>query len=159
MKTKVLTLALLSGLVLAAGAAQADNHRERPDFATLDLNGDGALTFEEMQGRGAARFAAMDSDGDGALSVAELTASATERAAQRADRMIARFDENEDGLLQEDEMPTRGERRAAQMFERVDADEDGVISAEEFAAAKAHMGERRGDHRGDHRGEGRRDRG
>lgn len=155
MKTRILTVALLSGLVLAAGAAQADGHRERPDFATLDLNGDGALTLEEMQARGAARFAAMDSDGDGALSVAELTASATERAAERADRMIARFDENEDGLLQQDEMPTRGERRAAQMFERVDTDEDGVISAEEFAAAKARMSERHGDHRG----EGRHDRG
>lgn len=159
MKTKILTAALLSGLVLTAGAAQAENHRERPDFATLDINGDGALTLEEMQARGEARFAEIDTDGDGALSAAELAASGAERATERATRMIARFDDNEDGLLQQDEMPSRGERRAAQMFDRVDADSDGVISAEEFEAAKARMGERRGEGRGDHRGDGPRDRG
>ncbi|WP_342068627.1 EF-hand domain-containing protein [Yoonia algicola] len=159
MKTKILTAALLSGLVLAAGAAQAENHRERPDFATLDVNGDGALTLEEMQSRSQARFADMDTDGDGALSADEMAAQATTRAAERAAAMIARFDDNADGLLQQGEMPSRGERRAAQMFDRVDADSDGVISAEEFEAAKARMGERRGEGRGNHRGDGPRDRG
>lgn len=159
MKTKIMTVALLSGLVLGAGAAQAENNRERPDFATLDANGDGGVTLEEMLARGEARFAEMDTDGDGALSAAELAAFGAERAAERAARMIARFDDNEDGLLQQDEMPSRGEGRAAQMFDRVDADSDGVISAEEFEAAKARMGERRGQGRGEHRGEGRRDRG
>lgn len=149
MKTKILTATLLSALVLTAGAAQAENHRERPDFATLDANGDGALTLEEMQAHGKAHFADMDTDGDGALSVAELAASGAERATERAARMIARFDANEDGLLQQDEMPSRGERRAAQMFDRVDADGDGVISAEEFETAKARMDGRRGKGRGD----------
>lgn len=148
MKMKLMTAAVLSGLVLAAGAAQADNHRERPDFATLDLNGDGALTLEEMQSRGQARFAEMDADGDGALSAEELTAAANARAAERAAMMISRFDDNGDGLLQQDEMPTRAENRAARMFDRVDADGDGVISAEEFEAAKMWMGERRGEGRG-----------
>lgn len=148
MKTKILTAALLSGLVMAAGAAQAENQRERPDFATLDVNGDGALTLEEMQARGEARFAEMDTDGDGALSAAELAALGAEQAAERAARMIARFDDNEDGLLQQDELPTRGERRAAQMFDRVDADNDGTISAEEFEQAQERMGERREGRRG-----------
>ena len=144
MKTKILMAALLSGLVMTAGAVQAQEQRERPDFSTLDLNGDGALTLEEMQARGEARFAEQDANGDGALSADELSA----RAADRAATLIERFDDNGDGLLQLDEMPTRDERRQARMFDRVDADEDGTISAEEFEAAQERMDERRDGRRG-----------
>ena len=144
MKTRILMAALLSGLVVVAGAAQADNHRERPDFATLDANGDGVVTLEELQARGEARFAEMDTNGDGALSAEELTAAADARAADRVTRMIERFDENGDGLLQQAELPERGGDRAERMFERVDADEDGAISEEEFEAVKERFGERRG---------------
>lgn len=154
MKTKILMAVLLSGLVLSAGAAQAEDQRERPDFATLDLNGDGALSLEELQAQGQARFDAADTDGDGALSADELSAAASARAAERTAKMIERLDENGDGVLQLEEMPTRGEDRAERMFDRVDADEDGVISEEEFDTAK----ERRGDRDG-RRGHGPRGRG
>lgn len=148
MKIRMMTAALLSGLVLAAGAAQADNPRERPDFATLDLNGDGALTLEEMQSRGQACFAEMDANNDGVLSKEELSAAVTAHAADRVARMLSRFDDNGDGLLQQDEMPARAENRAARMFDRFDADGDGTISAEEFDAAEMRMGERHGQGRG-----------
>ena len=69
--------------------------------------------------------------------------------------MIERFDENGDGVLQQDEMPTQQERRSARMFDRVDADDDGAISAEEFESAKERMDERGGNRRG----HGSRDRG
>jgi Ca2+-binding EF-hand superfamily protein len=154
MKSKVLMAALLSGLVLAAGAAQAEDHRERPDFAALDLNGDGGLSLEEMQAQGEARFAATDANGDGGISAEELIAMAGERASDRAAKMIERHDANEDGVLQMDEMPRRGGGdgdRAERMFERVDADGDGVLSQEEFDTAK--------EKRGDRRGHGGRDRG
>ena len=154
MKTKILMAVLLSGLVLSAGAAQAEDQRERPDFATLDLNGDGALSLEELQAQGQARFDAADTDGDGALSADELSAAASARAAERTAKMIERLDENGDGVLQLEEMPTRGEDRAERMFDRVDTDEDGVISEEEFDTVK----ERRGDRDG-RRGHGPRGRG
>lgn len=151
MKTKILMAALLSGLVLTAGAASAENHRERPDFATLDANGDGALTLDELQARGAARFAEADANGDGALSAEEMVAAAEARNADRVARMIERHDENGDGLLQQDELPTRGQDRAERMFERADANDDGTISEEEFEVAKERMRA--------HRGNGRKDRG
>jgi len=154
MKRKILIAALLSGVVLAAGAAQADNHRERPDFATLDLNGDGSLSLEEMQAQGQARFTSVDANGDGGLSAEELIAAAGERASDRAAKMIERNDENGDGVLQLDEMPRRGGGdRAERMFERVDADGDGALSQEEFETAKERRGER------GERGDGKRNRG
>lgn len=157
MKRQILMAAVLSGLVIAAGAASADNQRgegERPDFATLDLNGDGALSLEELQAQRDARFAEIDTDGDGGISAEEMIAHAGQRAEDRAARMIERLDENGDGVLQMDEMPDRGADRAERMFDRIDENEDGVISAEEFEAAKERMGDRRGD-----RGKGPRGRG
>ncbi|MFT6076523.1 MAG: Ca2+-binding EF-hand superfamily protein [Yoonia sp.] len=143
MKSKILMAALLSGAVLAAGAAQAKEHRERPDFVTLDLNGDGSLSLEELQAQGQARFANVDTNADGALSAEELIAAARDRASERAARMIERQDDNGDGVLQIDEMPSRGDGdRAEQMFERVDADSDGAISQEEFETAKERQGGR-----------------
>mgnify|MGYP001823488639 FL=1 len=128
MKSKILMAALLSGVVLAAGAAQAEDRRERPDFATLDLNSDGSLSLEELQAQGDARFADVDTNGDGGLSADELIAAAGDRANDRSARMIERHDENGDGILQLEEMPRRGGDRAERMFEHIDADGDGVIS-------------------------------
>jgi Ca2+-binding EF-hand superfamily protein len=150
MKKKIMAAAVLSGLVLVAGAAQAKDHREAADFATLDLNGDGALSLEELQAQAEARFGAMDTNGDGAISAQELIAAAEGRAAERAAAMIERLDENGDGVLQADEMPRRGGGngdgdRAARMFDRVDTDDDGAISEAEFEAAKEKRGARR-DH-------------
>jgi Ca2+-binding EF-hand superfamily protein len=146
MKTKIMMAAVLAALVATAGAAQPQNQRERPDFTTLDLDGDGALTREELQAHGEARFATVDANGDGAVSADELIAASNARAAERAAAMIARLDENGDGVLQQDEMqPRRGDGdRAARMFERVDADGNGTISQEEFDTARERHGDRHG---------------
>ena len=148
MKTTILMAALLSGVVMTAAAAQGAEHRERPDFATLDINGDGGITLEEMQAQGAARFAEADTDGDGALSVAEMTAAAQARAADRAAQMLERLDDNGDGLLQQSEMQPRGGAGMERMFSRLDVDENGIISAAEFEAAKERMGRRHGEGHG-----------
>lgn len=151
MKTQILMASMVAGLVLVAGNANA---RGGPDFATLDANGDGQLTVEELQGAAQTQFEATDTDGDGALSLAELTARSAENAASRAEKMLSRLDANEDGSLTPDEMRAPRPERAARMFERADADGDGVLSEEEFEAVKS----RRGDGRG--KGHGRdRDRG
>ena len=151
MKRQIWIAAVMSGFVMAAGAASADQHREAPAFEDLDLNGDGSLSLEELQAQGEARFATADTNGDGALSLDELVAAAEARASDRAAAMIERHDENGDGVLQIDEMPRPRADRAERMFDRVDADEDGVISAEEFEAARERMGEHR-DGRGHGKG-------
>lgn len=136
MKKSILCSLALAGLVVIAGAAQADNHRGGPDFSTLDLNGDGSLTQEELRTLADQRFTARDTNGDGALSAAELQAAAADRAGRRSAGMIERLDQNGDGLLQRSELEARGSDRGARMFERADSDGDGAISAEEFQAIK-----------------------
>ncbi|RYG89356.1 hypothetical protein EU803_17955 [Loktanella sp. IMCC34160] len=173
MKTPLLLAAIAAGFVATGANAAGFGHDgagmgrgmgpqmgPMMDFATLDANGDGSLTLEELQAAPANRFAAQDTDGDGALSPEELTAAMvaeiTARAEDRVTRMIGEFDENGDGLLQAEEMPQPGGRMGRDPFERMfshmDADEDGVVTAEEFETAMAEMGEHRQGHG---RGEGR----
>lgn len=147
MKSTVLIAAIAAGLSLVAidaSAAGRSMSMDKPDFATLDTDGNGTLSLEELQNAGAARFAEMDTDGNGALSAAELSAAQDERMAQRAAKMIERMDENDDGELQADEMPDRGDKRAERMFDHADTDEDGVLSQDEFEAAGKERGGRDG---------------
>ncbi|MEL6582864.1 MAG: EF-hand domain-containing protein [Pseudomonadota bacterium] len=134
-------LLFASALSVAGTAAVADGHRgarsgldARAQIELLDLNGDGTLTRAEIDEAQAARFAAADTDGDGVLSPAEIEArvlvEAELRSAQLAERMLARMDDNEDGVLsaEESQMPN-----IDRMFRFLDEDEDGVLSAEELA--------------------------
>ncbi|MEJ6399472.1 calcium-binding protein [Yoonia sp. 208BN28-4] len=156
MKTTFLIAAMTGAMLLPALDAAADGPREKPDFATLDTNGDGTLTLEELQSQG--RFATADANDDGVLSQDELTAAAQGRAAMAVERMLSRLDENGDGAISQDELPDRGDR-AERMFSRVDANDDGAISAEEFEEMRAHRGEGRGRGSRHHDGNGPRDRG
>lgn len=154
MKTKAMTFMVLAAATFSAGMAAAGDGAMRPDFASLDLDGDGLITLAEMQAQPQLRFAAADTDGDGALSAAELTAMMASGAGDRAARMLARLDDNGDGLLQADEMPDRAAGRIDRMFSRLDADGDGNLTAEELAAVGQMRGEGgRGGHGKGH-GEG-----
>lgn len=156
MKSTVLIAAIAAGLTLVAFDASAEGRggpREKPAFATLDADGNGSITLEELENARAAQFAAMDTDGNGALSAAELSVAQEAKMADRAAKMIERMDENNDGELQADEMKPRGRGdNAERMFDHMDENEDGAISQDEYEAA----GEGRG---GRHGGKGGRDRG
>ncbi|MDH5454289.1 MAG: EF-hand domain-containing protein [Paracoccaceae bacterium] len=119
------------------------------DFATLDANGDGKLTQEEMKAHRQAEIAAMDTDADGFISQAELSAHMAARMQEMAEQMAASHfkarDTDGDGKLSsaEAEMPSMPGR----MFARMDADGDGALSEEEVAAMRDRMASRGGrDH-------------
>ncbi|RVV98802.1 calcium sensor EFh [Mesobaculum littorinae] len=117
------------------GGTRADQGRGRrgPDFATLDTDGDGRLTAEDVAAARTGRFEAADTDGNGTLDVEEIAAAAQRRMARR---MVERFDGNGDGALSPDEMPDRGAGQLAHL-RAMDADWDGAVTEAEFAARPA----------------------
>lgn len=136
-------VAALTAAIVVASLSMADARGDGPrqiSFEALDTNGDGQVTKEEMEARAAARFVDADTNGDGLLSKEELVARAEAGTADRVDRMLQRFDKNDDGQLSQDELPQR--RGTGRMFSRVDADGDGSISKEEFETAQSEMKDR-----------------
>jgi Ca2+-binding EF-hand superfamily protein len=120
---------------------------DRPDFATLDADGDGAVSPAEMQAyrddRMAERFATIDADGDGAVSLDEMQNAP---AARFAARMLDRFDTDGDGAISGAELEAVAALGRGPAFGRIDADSDGTISEDEFAGMhrgmRGDMGER-----------------
>lgn len=101
-------------------------------FAALDNNNDGVVTLAEMlsgkKGRRAeARFNQIDSNSDGKVTLTELSAAAAGRSAQRSEKMWARLDSNQDGVVSQAEFIEHNT-----LFNRVDRDSDGIITAEEL---------------------------
>ena len=158
MKTKLIIAAVVAGLaatsVSAAGFGRGDmagpmggGMMPAPlDFASLDTDGNGTLTLEELQAMSAAKFAEADADGSGTLSQDEVAAMVTAQmalmAANRAQMMIAERDTDGDGLLSAEELQPNSGQGLAMMFARLDTDADGSVTAEEFQTAQAQMGQR-----------------
>jgi Ca2+-binding EF-hand superfamily protein len=158
-KAALLGVTIPAALVLPA-MAQEGPMGPRMVFEEFDLDGDGAVTLEEMTGARQARLAEADANGDGLLDRDELMAMAGARVAQGVDRMLERLDADGDGAISLDAMAAlRGAGRGPtpeRMFGRLDADGDGAVTAEEFDAAMAEFRERRGGRHGQgtgHRGE------
>ncbi|MCU4654024.1 calcium-binding protein [Roseibacterium sp. SDUM158016] len=155
-KAALLGALIPTALVLPAVAQEGPREGPRMVFEQFDLDGDGSVTLEEMEGARAARFAEADANDDGVLDRDELIAMATERAARGIDRMLERVDADGDGAISSEEMADmRGARRGPgpeAMFERFDANADGAVTEAEFDEAMAAFRERHGGRFGD-RGE------
>ena len=104
-RTLVITGGLaLSGMIVAslAVAGNFGHHNKRGHFfsaASLDADGDGSLTRDEMLAHNRIRFDKLDSDGNGTISPDEFSA--------RLVAMFGRMDANSDGVLAGDELPHR----------------------------------------------------
>ncbi len=149
--------AVLGTLGIAGAVAAHDGRMGGPgprglDIASLDTDGDGAVSRAEMTAAGTTRLAAADTDGNGRLDRDELIASMPERpalvdifgpdrAAAMADRMIARFGTGETGDFA---IATMVESRVGDVFARLDADNSDTITADELENVRGrHAG--RGD--------------
>lgn len=141
-------------IALGTGVAVAQERGQRFDFETLDVDGSGEITVEDLTARADSRFAEFDTNGDGSVSREEFLAAHAARAEERAAEMFARLDADGDGTLSRDVMEMRGRgQRGERMIERLDTDNSGGVSAEEFEEARARFREHR-EERGGERGFG-----
>lgn len=179
MKLRTTGAALILATSVLPGLAIAQERAPEPGpggphgmFERLDTDGDGRVTWEEVQAARAAAVAGLDANGDGFLSKEEIVnlrlAQARQRIERQVDVLLDQRDANGDGRLGADELLAPGgfgERGGMQMtrrmFDRIDADGDGVVTQEEADAARARMQERmaqrgpKGEHPGG-KSEGRR---
>ena len=150
MNTKSRITLLIAGVALATGtvaSAYADGgkrwHRgegsraERVEgghgmgrmIRQADADEDGNITFEEFAAVGVGRLTEADADGDGNISAEEIIAAMQqERMQRRAERMIKRFDANEDGVVSLAEIESHQQK----LFALADRDDSGVIEEDEM---------------------------
>ncbi|MEK6216040.1 MAG: EF-hand domain-containing protein [Boseongicola sp.] len=140
------TLAITAGasLAYAQGGRGPEGHPPMT-FEALDVDGSGEIEMADLDAMSAERFATLDADGDGAVTEEEFVAQAQRDSAERAAKMFARMDADGDGVLSRDALEGRGGRKMPGRFlMRADTDGSGGVSPEEFEAMESHMAEFRG---------------
>ena len=154
LKITVMTGAIAASLLaMSAGMVEARERgfgQGKMDFSTLDVDGSGEITQDDLDALRQNRFAELDTDGDGSVSRDEFIAARSEQAAERAGRMFDRLDADGDGALSQDALEARkgAGRGQGRMLERADTDGSGGVSEEELAALMERFEERRGKREG-----------
>ena len=133
-----LALAAGSTLVLADAGNGAAPHRgafmER--LKAADTNGDGMLSQQEAAAlpRIAENFAAIDANKDGYVTFDELRAFMKAKHGQHGAHAFKAADANGDGKVSRDEFLAA----AAARFDKMDANKDGFLTPEEIKAGHRH---------------------
>lgn len=146
-------LITLTAMIAIGGAALADNgeHSERAAkrFAMIDADKDGQLTMEEIKAHAQVRFASRDANSDGFIDRGEMQQAMNDKKAERAARMIEKFDTDGDGKLDAQELEAMGShakhgrkgkhakkhaKKMEKRFERMDENGDGMLDFAEMTA-------------------------
>jgi Ca2+-binding EF-hand superfamily protein len=108
-----------------------------PDRASVDSNGDGEISKEEIEAARTTEFKAADADGDSVLTLTELNTW----LAQRVEARFKALDTDGNGQISAEELATgRPGREATILSNRLkqgDADGNGALSLDEFKTLAA----------------------
>lgn len=94
-----------------------------------DANKDGVITREEVSAAKKARFATIDTNGDGALSIDEMKVHHDEVMAKRETKMKEKMSEKMAGMKE------KKQSRMNEHFAKMDKDGDGTLTFDEFGHA------------------------
>lgn len=129
--------AFLTVLALPPSTVQAQRERPRLVLQALDLDHDGSLSAAELRNASAALLT-LDRNGDGQLTADELEPPRPDAgmSADQLTTLLMGFDRNGDGVLSAEEVP----ERLKPMFTRGDRDHDGKLTAAEIRAMAQRTG-------------------
>jgi nitrogen-specific signal transduction histidine kinase len=97
-------------------------------FGLVDADKNNEITFEEFKKASEERFVLIDTSKDSKLSVQELTVLIKKKRAEKiAQRVIKRFDSDNDGFLITSEI----ESQQKKIYDRLDRNKDGKLLADE----------------------------
>jgi len=102
-------------------------------MATYDMNDDGQITQEEVDGFRAARLAEFDTDGDGNLNLDEYQALWLDAYRKRMVDNFQRHDDDGDGIVTVEEFS----EDQSGMVARLDSNDDGVLTADDKMTRKS----------------------
>ena len=158
MRTKMIAGLTIAAVLAAGGVAIASDHggwrkhsgermrdMGRKMFEQADTDKDGAVSAAEFGARLEENHLAADRNGDGAVDRAEFVAAiearvendrVKRRAGRIADRMLVRFDLDEDGKVTRAEF----ENRAKKHFALADWNDDGKVEPAELRRVARHGG-------------------
>jgi Ca2+-binding EF-hand superfamily protein len=117
--------------------------RIHPVLAALDADHDAEISLDEIK-RAPAALKTLDKNGDGRLTIDELLPDPT---ASWAAQLIFAYDKNGDGVLSKDERSSERDVRVRALLDRADRNHDGVVTEEELGdvirSERAGAGQRR----------------